>query len=344
MTSYELVRRAVEFDKPERVPLRFPNLNFNDTHYWPIDNPGVGEWKPGQKYRRDEWGCVWERPREESGIKNMGQIKAHPLEDLEKINDYAFPDPDDLRRYEDIEKTLSLAQDKYIIVGTCHLLEAAWFMHGMSNLFIDLYDKPELVHKLLENITDFALGVINNLKKFQGSIHGFQLGDDWGSQNGCYLSIPVFREFFKPHYKKIIDQAHRVGMHVWLHCCGKVNEVIEEFVDVGLDVINLQQPLVLGIDEISRRYAGRICFENPVDIQKTLPAGTPEEIDRQAKTLIKKWGTAKGGFIGSDYGDNPAIGVSEKNVRIMFEAFRKYGKYKVCLTCPNKLYHSRVEI
>ncbi len=326
MTSYELVRRAIEFDNPERVPVEFRNLDFSDTYdvgYKAIED----EWKPGQRYRKDEWGCVWERPGENTGIENMGMPKVHPLKDLNKLKEYRFPDPEDPRRYEDIDKSLVSYEnkDKYAVVSWFNLYERAWYLHGMAELFIDLYENPQLIHELLNGIKDFILGVLANLRTFQGRIHGFYMGDDWGTQQGSQISLPLFRQFFKPCYREIFNEAHDMGMHVWLHSCGKVNEIIEEFIDIGLDVINLQQPRLLGIDEISERYAGRICFECPVDIQRTLPSGSKEEIEEEAAMLIRKWGKPGGGFIGADYGDNSGIGVTEERVRIMLEAFLKHG-------------------
>ena len=104
---------------------------------------------------------------------------------------------------------------------------------------------------------------------------------------------------------------------------------MEEFIDVELDVVNIQSPHILGIEEISKRYRGRITFWCSVDIQETLPFSSRKEIENEAKTLINMWGTSEGGFIAGDYGwtteDHIAIGVGKKRVRYALEAFRKYG-------------------
>jgi hypothetical protein len=112
-----------------------------------------------------------------------------------------------------------------------------------------------------------------------------------------------------------------------MHSCGRINEILEELIDCGLEVINPQQPNVVGIDEMSARYRGRICFESIVDTQSTLPRGTYEEIRAQARELLEKWGTPQGGFIASDYNDAEAIGVTLERRRVMFEAFAEKGGY-----------------
>jgi uroporphyrinogen-III decarboxylase len=127
--------------------------------------------------------------------------------------------------------------------------------------------------------------------------------DDWGTQNAAFVSIAMFREFFKWRYKKLFDTIHESGMHAWMHSCGHVNEIIQEWIDVGLEIINLQQPRNLGIEEIGRRYAGKICFASTVDIQATLPWKTPQQVREEAKLLLECWGTKAGGFIIAEYGE-----------------------------------------
>jgi len=158
-------------------------------------------------------------------------------------------------------------------------------------------------------------------KRFRGGVHGFGMTDDWGTQEAAFTSVPMFREFFKPYYKRLFDAIHDAGMFAWMHSCGHVNEIIEEWIDVGLDVVNLQQPTNLGIEEIGERYAGRICFESLCDIQMTLPWKDADAIRAEAAQLIEHWSTPKGGFVLGDYGDGAAIGVPIEKKRIMLQAF-----------------------
>ncbi|MBT9150788.1 MAG: hypothetical protein DDT40_00967 [candidate division WS2 bacterium] len=262
----------------------------------------------------------------------MGQVKTVPIENLDEIKYYNFPDPFEPSRYEAIEKAIEKSEEKYRLFGWFALFERAQQLHGTENLFIDFYQKPEQVHRLLDKINDFTFGVLDTIEPYKGKLDGFRIGDDWGTQRGSLLSIKMFREFFKSRYKEIISKAHGLGMDVWLHSDGRINEVIEEFIEIGLDVVNIQSPHVLGIEEIRRRYSGRITFECCVDLQKSLPFKSRREIGNEARVLIEKWGTSKGGFIGTDYGtteeDHIAIGVSKERVCWMLEAFRRYGVYR----------------
>ncbi|MHC4788065.1 MAG: hypothetical protein ACYS8K_02530, partial [Planctomycetota bacterium] len=86
---------------------------------------------------------------------------------------------------------------------------------------------------------------------------------------------------------------------------------------------NLQQPRALGVEEIGRRYRGRITFESLADIQATLPTADPARIAADAAALAEHWMTPKGGFVFSDYGDDAAIGATPEAKLAMYEAFSK---------------------
>ena len=324
MTSYEIVRRAIEFEGPERIAIRFAALGIDDTHGVGLGSaPGWQPSSPGE----DEWGCVWETPPEASGIVNMGQPTGHPLRSLERMDEISWPDPASDARYEVTARELADAGDKYVTIGCAFtFFERMHFLHGMPELFVDMHERPSLVHELAERVFQFPIGVAREVgRRFRGRIHGFTMTDDWGTQQTCFLSIPMWREFFKDRYRRLFDAIHDAGMHAWMHSCGHVNEVVGEWIDCGLDVVNLQQPRNLGIEEIGRRYRGRICFESLCDIQATLPLGDAARIREEAVLLLDRWATPHGGFILSDYGDGVAIGVPEESKRIMLDAFVALG-------------------
>jgi hypothetical protein len=106
-----------------------------------------------------------------------------------------------------------------------------------------------------------------------------------------------------------------------MHSCGRINAILESLIEIGLDVINLQQPRALGIEELGQQFRGRICFESLCDIQHTLPFKGAKEIREEALLLLKHWASPSGGFILSDYGDGQAIGAELEKKRIMLDAF-----------------------
>ena len=318
MTPYEIVRRAVEFDTPERIPIRFGSLGLDDTYGVGLQ-PAEG-WEPSRPHE-DEWGVVWTPAPE--GITNMGQPRGHNLTSWNLLDELPWPDPHDDHRFAAIEGQLEGAGDRYVMVGCGFtFLERMHYLRGMAELFVDLYEHPDMVHELAERVLAFPVGIAEEIgRRFRGRVHGFAMTDDWGTQEAAYTSLPMFREFFKPYYRRLFDAIHDAGLHAWLHSCGHVNDIVGEWIDCGLDLVNLQQPTNLGIAEMGERYRGRICFESLCDIQMTLPFKDADEIRAEAKLLIEHWSTPQGGFVLSDYGDGAAIGVPIEKKRIMLEAF-----------------------
>jgi hypothetical protein len=334
MTSREIVERAITFDNPPRLPMKFDVVGVNDCYdVWTHDPTGWSWEFAGEA--TDEWGCLWRR----SDVQNTGQVVGHPIQDWAMITDYPWPDPDAPERTRDFAQQLAGAQDRFVMFCFGNgIFERLHMLRGMSQTMVDFYRHPKETHELIERILDHHLRVLRNCLKIAENhrleagatrvpIHAAAMADDWGLQDRAFVNLKLFREFFKPRYKKWFDEIKAAGLHPWMHSCGRINDILEELIDCGLAVINSQQPNVVGIDEISQRYRGRICFESIVDTQTTLPRGTYAEIRAQAHALLEKWGTPQGGFIASDYNDAEAIGVTLDRRRVMFEAFAERGGY-----------------
>ena len=324
MSSYEIVKRALHFEGPDRLPMRFASLGIDDTHSVGTNAIGTGDHSKHETY--DEWSCLWVR----SDVANMGQVKGNPLEDWSAEKRYAWPDPHDPAYYAGMEERFVGSEDKYIVSGIFMLLfERMHSLRGMTNVLTELYTDPGRTAYLADRIVEFDLAVIENIgRRFGKRIHGFSFTDDWGTELATFVSPRMWCDFFQPRYARIFDAAHAQGWDVWMHSCGKVNEIMEPLIEIGLDAINLQQPRALGIEEIGRQYAGRICFESLCDIQATLPFKGKEEIREEARLLLDTWATAGGGFVLSDYGDGEGIGVPLWKKEVMLAAFREFDPYR----------------
>ena len=324
MTSYEVVKRAIHFDSPSRLPMRFTSLDIDDTHRVATNAVGTGDHAKRATY--DEWGCLWVR----SEVANMGQVKGQPLEEWEAIRTYEWPDPDDPAYYEGMEERFEGSEDKYVTTNIFMLLfERMHSLRGMANVLTELCVDRGRMEYLADRIVEFDRAVIRNIgQRFPGRIHGFGFTDDWGTELATFVSPRMWCDFFQARYASIFEAAREQGWDVWMHTCGKVNEVIGPLIEIGLDVINLQQPRALGIEEIGSRFAGKICFESLCDIQATLPFKGREEIREEAGLLLRRWATPEGGFILSDYGDGEAIGVPLWKKEVMLAAFRDFDPYR----------------
>jgi len=326
MESRELVTRAIEFGRPERLPFfqhELPDVPDDVCDIWEMDRAKKGWFF--DHAAEDDWGCGWAT----TGLKNMGQVVVHPLKDWERLNTYRPPDPRDSFYFERIEGELTQAGDRYVVV-TSHfnLIERLHMLHGFAQTLEDFYLEPEKIEKVLDMILEHKLALFHELhRRFGNRVHGLFLTDDWGTQKGTFIGEELFRHFFLDRYRTLVEGIHGLGYHVILHSCGRINDFVPFFMDVGVDVMNMQQPRAYGIEEIGRRFGGRVCFLTTVDIQSTLPRGDVQAVRDEARALVRHWSTPEGGFIVFNYGDPQAIAVRPEMTQVMFYAFRDIMTY-----------------
>lgn len=322
MQRHEIVRRAIEFGRPPRLPFWQDALEEvpNDVcASWEMDRARAGWFF--DHAAEDDWGCGWVATDQ----KNMGQVVHHPLADWAALDRFRPPDPRDPFYYERIDADLADAGDRYVVV-TCHfnLIERLHMLRGFEVSLADLHLEPEKTERVLDMILEFKLAQIDELhRRFGDCIHGLFLSDDWGTQQGTFISGPMFERLFLERYHTLARKIHQCGWHFILHSCGKINDFVPYFIDAGVDVLNMQQPRAYGIGELGRRFAGKICFLTTADIQTTIPSGDLEAIRREVAELVEHWSTSDGGLIVFNYGMDDAIGTTAEATRAMFLEFRQ---------------------
>lgn len=335
MESREIVRKAIEFDNPSRLPFfiggmwnehfkrknaEIPNDVFDcwemdrNKSGWFFDNPVV-----------DDWGCGWGK----TALDNIGQVVHHPMTDWKSFDSFVPPNPRDEFYFERIEEHIKDAGDKYVILTNhFNLIERFEMLRGFSNALLDFYTEPEKTSRLLDMILEFKLGIIEETaKRFGDRIHGFFMTDDWGTQESTYISPELFREYFYDRYKILTDAMHSHNYHFILHSCGKINDFVPIFAELGIDMLNMGQPQCYGIEELGEIARGKIAFLATCDIQSTLPKGDPDLVRQEALDLVKNWSTPEGGFVVFNYGDPEAIGSTNETAEIMFETFNELKYY-----------------
>jgi uroporphyrinogen decarboxylase len=318
MTSYEVVKRAIEFSGPDRIPILWStDLERSDIVDVGYTHP---TWESYQKVE-DEWGCVWEKLE-----KTMGQVTGHPIADWDDYPNYKFPDPHADERFDGIAEVIDKYSDRYIsAVISVTGFNRMTFLRGYDHLLEDLYLNRDKLEELADRCFEIEMEIIKGYSQFD--IDGIWFADDWGTQNALMISPNMWRDFFKGRYKMQFDLIHSLGMHVLFHSCGYIFDIIGDLIEIGVDVFNLDQPMLMGIDRLADSYGGKVCFCCPVDIQQVLPKGDLEEIAREAKHMINALGKFNGGFIGKEYppGD---IDLPEDGIEIMYSTFKRYNPFK----------------
>jgi uroporphyrinogen-III decarboxylase len=135
--------------------------------------------------------------------------------------------------------------------------------------------------------------------------------DDWGLQNSLYINPKSWREIWREPYRRVIECLHSHGMKFMLHSCGFVHDIIDDFVEIGVDAFQFDQPALYDFNDLSAKIGGKATLWSPVDIQKVLPTGDKEKIQVEAKRMIQTFYKG-GGLIAMDYGSLADIGVKDE--------------------------------
>jgi uroporphyrinogen decarboxylase len=207
-------------------------------------------------------------------------------------------------------------------------LKPAMYLRGTDRILMDMAGEPEVAEAILGRIKDYFLEY--NRRVFEaaaGNMDIFMMGDDFGTQRGLYLSKEMWRRFLKPGFRAFIELAHRYGLKVMHHTCGAVRELIADFIECGLDILQSLQPQASGMDlrELKREFGRDLCFHGAIDVQGALPHGTPSEVREEVRRTMEA-GRPGGGFIICT-AHNILPDTPTANSVSLFEAYEEFGRY-----------------
>ncbi len=326
MHSREIVRRAIEFDSPPRLPFWqhvAPAAPDDVWEIWEMDRSEAGWFFDNAVM--DDWGCQWAKTDQQ----NMGQVVGYPLEDWSAWDSYRLPDPRNPFYFKNVEAKLGESGDRYVMI-TSHfnLIERLHMLRGFAAAMQDFYLEPARVESVLDRILQWKLDHFEEAARWFGDrVHGIFLTDDWGTQQGTFVRRQVFDDFFAKRYAAMFEAVHGHGWHVILHSCGRINDFVPCLIEAGVDVLNMQQPRAYDLVEFGEQFRGQVCFTVNADIQKTLPAGDEQEIREEVGLLVKHWGTPEGGILVADPGEPKELGVEPEAIQVMFDEFIKMQNY-----------------
>jgi len=208
-------------------------------------------------------------------------------------------------------------------------LKPAMYLRGADRIFLDLPAEPAIAHAIFDHITDYFLDY--NRRVFEaaaGSIHIFMMGDDFGTQRGLYLSREMWRKFLRPGFRAFIELAHQFGLRVMHHTCGAVRDLIPDFIECGLDILQSLQPQAVGMDlaQLKREFGKDLCLHGSLDVQGVLPHGTPQQVREEVRRKLEA-GKPGGGFIICT-AHNLLPDTPTANILSLFEACEEYGYYR----------------
>jgi len=321
MTGKELVAKTIRFEQPQRLPYDLPEKYGTDFMTISISPSPDDRLSNGV----DEWGTVWGNV----GASKLGKVKEYPLKDWRDFDKLNIPDIHSPNRWMALEGAREKAGEKFLLGSGISIYERIHFIRGFENAWMDIIEAPEQLCRLIDIIVEMNLAVIKRYA--EAGVDGLMLFDDWGLQNRLMISPDSWRRIWRPRYERICQTAHKYGLFTFLHSCGYIVDILDDLIEAGLDVIQMDQQENMGLELLGRRFSGRITFYNPVDIQTVMTCGTTDEIRSYCRRMVKLLGTAKGGFIPKWYNDPAGAGHRQEALDAMCEEFLKLCySYNTC--------------
>jgi uroporphyrinogen decarboxylase len=309
-----------------------------DTRYVHLGNPNSWSFMPRETdnglYVKDEWGCGFVMPKS-SLYYNLvdSPLKDATIDDLEN---YPWPDPDDKGYLRGVgQRARKLSENgEYGVVGNFaweSWFERSWKLRAMDQFFIDMVANKEFVHALLDKVLSLHLRLLDNVLNECGEYLDVIIqGGDLAGQDTTLISPQTYREFIKPRQEKAIQFIkERTQAKFFWHSCGAVSSLIDDFIDLGIDILNPVQVNAAGMNAagLKKRYGRRIVLWGGIDSQQVLPKGSATDVEKEVRNLLKA-AAAGGGLVvcavHNIQADVPAI-----NVLTLYHAVKRWGKYPI---------------
>ncbi len=311
MTSRECVIKTILFQGADRLPFDFQEKYGSD--FTIIDMDPSPDARPNNQ--KDEWGAEWKN----IGVSNLGEVKDFPLKDWAGFDTFHIPDIADPKRWNDLDDAREHAGNKFLMAWGISLYERIHFIRGLENTWMDIYQSPDKLGRLIDILVDMNLFAIERYA--QAGADGYMFCDDWGLQNRLMISPDSWREIWKPCYARVYHAAHEAGLLTFLHSCGDIVDILDDLIEIGLDVIQMDQQENMGLEMLGERFGGSITFYCPVDIQNTMVNGSLDDIRAYCRRMVNCLGRPNGGFIAKWYSDPVGAGHRQEAIDAMCQEF-----------------------
>jgi uroporphyrinogen decarboxylase len=246
----------------------------------------------------DEWGVSWDLQAYETpfGVGHYTEMVHPPLADDDAISSYQPPDPNRPELYEDSARMIREFKDDYWIVGVTvtTILETAWALRGLEQMFVDMLLDPDLANHLLDIPYHYHLTAARKLVEL--GVDMIWTGDDIGAQHSMLIAPKTWRKLLKPRMANFIEELRAINPNIKIayHSDGDIRPVIGDLIEIGVDVLNPIQPASMDPAEIKRTYGDRLCFWGTIDEQHTLPFGAAADVRAEVLERLRTIGQGGG--------------------------------------------------
>ena len=350
MQPYQRIKRIIGVKAPDKFLYQWPELGTAEVDEATMvrlhsDVRGVLDLEPAATRRRNQN----RRPHDDCiDSWGSGQLEVtpgywfpgiHPLIDattVEELENYPYwPDMNDPSRVAHVadDARRLAAQNEYAIMATPWLLfpfERAHAMQGMEAFLLNMAMYPDFARALLEKIAGYCKVLMGRfLNELGDNVDIIKIGDDLGTQESLMISPQMYRDLLMPIHADFIDFIKaRTSAKIFFHSCGDVFPLIEDFIDIGVDILNPIQTSsgkMSNLAALKKRFGRNIVFCGGIDSHRVLPYGSVEEVRQEVHRVIDLLGAGGGTMIGAVH--TVMDDVPPENVLAMVDAVEEFGHY-----------------
>lgn len=281
----------------------------------------------------DEWGVCYQK-HEEAQTHFVVDQEAPLRQGVQKenIESYPWPDPSDSTRYQGLREEARRYREQGfgVIVNTPLMVmtQAEW-MRGLEQFMMDTLLNPSLLEFIMDKILEIQMEMSRCLLREVGEYADVVLmGDDLSHQKGLTYSPDLYRKLFKPRHRKVVDflKKHAGEAKILYHCCGGVEPLLRDLIELGIDAINPVQVSAKGMEDTQKLkalYGKDLTFWGGIDTQSVLPFGTPGTVRAEVQRRIDDLATNGGFVLAAVHNIRPEV--NPENICALFEAALECG-------------------
>ena len=283
----------------------------------------------------DEWGVTWNKPP----AALYFDIAESPFSERisrKNIGDFPWPDAASPGLFKGLkEQAQQYYEQGYAIIleNLCAgIFEMCCRVRGTEQFLMDLAVNPSPACRLMDKFVELKLEFYESASKELGKYVQFvREVDDIAGQEALLVSPGMYRELIKPRHKQLFDAQRKLfpaPFYIFFHSDGAIFDIIGDFIEIGVDVLNPVQLTAKGMDaaRLKNEFGKDLSFwGGGVDTQSVLPNGTAEQVRANVKERIEQLSPGGGFIFGTVH--NIQDDVPAENILAMLEQFRQLRHY-----------------
>ena len=212
-------------------------------------------------------------------------VKGRLINDMDEAEALAVPSVGDKRTHlyiDAIKKASAEITDRPVLAGMIGPFSLAARLLDVSEIMMDCYDDPDMVHLVLEKVTQFLCEYAKAYKA--AGANGIVMAEPVAG----LLSPSLEEEFSSPYIKKIVDAVQEDDFVVIYHNCGdNVPKMLDSILSTGCAAYHFGNAVDMEKDIIAQVSAETVVMGN-LDPAGILRLSSPEKVREETLALLDK--------------------------------------------------------